>query len=267
MMARDAGEGGIVTAIGKIKTPYRYYGAASDVYRSVRRVYRRITYSGSGVRCLVCDKEFKAWLRRSNTGRCPSCNSSTRHKIAAIYLSNLQRKGELKGKKFLFFAPDPGLQHLLRSWDVDVLTTDLSAPHVDLHADITALPMPDNSYDVILISHVLEHIPEDRAAMRELFRVLAPGGIALVQVPISDAPFTDEDPSVTDPKIRKLRWGLEDHVRLYGRDLVDRLEKAGFQVEEMRLAQDMSDEELKRYGLWNDLLFVCHKLPATGQDS
>jgi len=239
--------------------PYRYHGLVSDVYRAVRRASRRVLYLGSEVHCWVCGGDFRTWVKDPVTGACPRCESGPRHRIAARYLEGLDAKRPLSGMKTLYFAPDPGLERLLRARTAAVTTTDLSAPHVDVKMDLTDLPVADRSYELIVISHVLEHVLDDAKAMRELFRVLAPGGIAVVQVPLEDTPKTDEDASVTDPRIRKERWGLEDHVRLYGWDLVDRLEAAGFRVETLRFAKGMSDEELRKYGLWNDVLFACHR--------
>ena len=90
-----------------------------------------------------------------------------------------------------------------------------------------------HAFDTIICSHVLEHVPADAKAMSELFRVLRPGGVAIIQVPYADdCAETDEDPSVTDPLERERRFGQFDHVRIYGRDFADRLRRAGFVVDE-----------------------------------
>jgi ubiquinone/menaquinone biosynthesis C-methylase UbiE len=112
------------------------------------------------------------------------------------------------------------------------------------------MPFPDASFDVIVCSHVLEHIVEDHKALRELYRVLKPKGIAVLQVPIdSSCPLTDEDRSVTDPIERTRRWGQYDHVRRYGRDYADRLRLAGFFVEICDLNRTLTSEALLRFGL------------------
>jgi SAM-dependent methyltransferase len=161
----------------------------------------------------------------------------------------------------LYFAPDWGLEHRLRQRGrYRIVTSDLGSPGVDLRADITQLPLADTSFDLVLCSHVLEHVPNDARAIAELFRVLRPGGTALVQVPYENAAErTDEDPSITDPRERTRRFGQFDHIRLYGRDLVERLCAPGFDVQTVHLRQRYDTEESKRLGLWDDPLFVCQK--------
>ena len=132
----------------------------------------------------------------------------------------------------------------------DKFTPGYSYPRGTIDLDITAMPFADGSFDLILCSHVLEHVPEDQRAMTELHRVLAPGGMAILMVPIAlDRATTDEDPSVTDPQERIRRFGQFDHVRLYGRDYVDRLKSAGFEVVEDAMTERMSPTEIFRHGL------------------
>jgi SAM-dependent methyltransferase len=161
----------------------------------------------------------------------------------------------------LYFAPDWGVgRWLARHGRFRVVTTDLGSPGVDLRADITQLPLRDASFDLILCSHVLEHVPHDAGAIAELFRVLRPGGTALVQVPYeSAAERTDEDPSIADPRERVRRFGQFDHVRLYGRDFVERLRAPGFEVQTVHVRERYDADEATRLGLWDDPLFVCQK--------
>ncbi|MBK7751686.1 MAG: methyltransferase domain-containing protein [Flavobacteriales bacterium] len=135
-----------------------------------------------------------------------------------------------------------------------------SYPQDTIDLDITALDFPDDHFDLIICSHVLEHVPEDRTAMRELCRVLRPGGTAILLVPMSDRPTTDEDPSVTDPQERFRRFGQTDHVRLYGRDYMDRLREAGFIVTVDDMAAQLPPADVFRYGLLRrDLLVIGSK--------
>lgn len=127
------------------------------------------------------------------------------------------------------------------------VTADLQNP-ADFQWDITAIPQPDASFDVIYCSHVLEHVYEDRKAMSEFYRVLKPGGWAVLNVPITDE-VTFEDPSVTDPAERLRVFGQKDHVRRYGPDYVDRLREAGFQVETVYPRDLFSIDELERLTL------------------
>jgi SAM-dependent methyltransferase len=135
---------------------------------------------------------------------------------------------------------------------------DTRRPFVTERMDITEIGYPADSFDVIFCSHVLEHIPDDRKAMRELCRVLKPGGWALFMVPLKEG-NTEEDPNCTDPRERERRFGQWDHVRIYGMDLVQRLEEAGNTVTVIAgpsLAETKQDAD--RMGIWGKA-FLCSK--------
>ena len=129
------------------------------------------------------------------------------------------------------FAPEPGLARRCAAAVGRYVSVDLNSMYEpQLRTDITAISFREASFDGIICSHVLEHVPADYAAMRECARVLKPGGRFAVQVPMCDGP-TDEDATITDPAIRLQRFRQEDHVRLYGMDITDRLRAAGFAVD------------------------------------
>ena len=134
-------------------------------------------------------------------------------------------------------------------------------PEGTRNIDITDIDMEDNSLDAIVCSHVLEHIPDDLQAMRELCRVLKPGGWAILQVPLdASRDVTYEDFSITDPKEREKAFGQYDHVRVYGNDYEDRLRKAGFQVKRESYTKEFSDEEIFKYGFTKgEDIFFCSK--------
>src|SRR5690606_23076407 len=107
-----------------------------------------------------------------------------------------------------------------------------------------------NQYDVILCNHVLEHIPDDRKAMQELYRVMKPGGWGIFQIPLDmQRSTTFQDDRITDPKERAKIFGQYDHVRDYGMDYFEKLRSVGFQVEEVLLQNTLTTEQIKRYGL------------------
>jgi SAM-dependent methyltransferase len=150
----------------------------------------------------------------------------------------------------LHVAPEEGLAARLRELPIDYLSTDLESPLAMRHDDVTALPDPDGSFDVVICNHVLEHIPDDRAAMRQIRRVLRPGGFAVLQHPIRAHAETFEDWTVVTPQDRLHLFGQEDHVRVYGRDFVDRLREAGFtDVELMEVEDEIPAPLHARYGL------------------
>jgi SAM-dependent methyltransferase len=125
--------------------------------------------------------------------------------------------------------------------------------------DVTSIQYPDDCFDVIYCSHVLEHVPDDRAAIRELYRVLKPGGWAILQVPIS-ADATFEDPTVTDPDARERLFGQDDHVRRYGPDYADRLAAAGFLVSVDGFVRELDDREITHFGLErSEDVYFCRK--------
>jgi SAM-dependent methyltransferase len=151
-----------------------------------------------------------------------------------LYLTQKTNLFDGKQKKMLHVAPEPELSRLIqKAAYIDYLSADLFAPDIMVKVmvkmDITDIQYPDNTFDVIYCSHVLEHVPDDRKAIREFFRVLKDGGWAIVQVPII-ADTTFEDLTVINPKERERLFGQFDHVRRYGPDYKDRLTEAGFSV-------------------------------------
>ena len=151
----------------------------------------------------------------------------------------------------LHVAPEQPFYKRFRNLEnLQYITTDLNSPLADVKADILDLPFEDDSFDVILCNHVLEHIPDDLTAMKELYRVMRPGGWGIFQVPqdiFRDETF--EDNSITDKKERTRIFGQYDHVRIYGMDYFDRLREAGFEVEAIDYTASMIPEDIDRYRL------------------
>lgn len=191
----------------------------------------------------------------------PSTLSLERHRLLWLYLKN-ETDFFSASKKVLHFAPEQAFYKRFRKMkNLDYTTTDLNSPLADVKADICQLPFADNSYDIIFCNHVLEHIPDDKKAMQELYRVLKPGGMAILQIPQDlNRETTFEDDSITDPKERREVFGQYDHVRVYGRDYFDKLRKVGFQVEEVDYTAKLSAEEIDKYRLAKgEILPVCFK--------
>lgn len=189
---------------------------------------------------------------------CTACKSLERHRLTWLFLTFetdlLQRPHRL-----LHFAPEPSFVKRFR--DVDDLvyvTADIASPLADVQVDIQALPFTDGEFDAVLCSHVLEHVPDDRRAMNELYRVVRPGGWALVGVPLKKGP-TYEDPSIVTPEARREAFGQEDHVRIYGDDLEARLTEAGFAVTPEHFARRFDEPMRRHFGLVDEVLFVCRR--------
>lgn len=180
------------------------------------------------------------WGRREMENRhemvCPRCGSSDRYRAYAIWIKR-ELGHERKQVRFLEFAPEPCMTHFIRRnfpW-MDYKTSDLVRTDVDYQMDVMDMrPIATGSIDFFLCSHVLEHVRDDRRAMRELYRILAPGGRGICVVPIDlDQEETDEDPDCTDVGEQWRRFGMESHLRKYSReDYIKRLQQAGFHVEQ-----------------------------------
>jgi SAM-dependent methyltransferase len=182
--------------------------------------------------CPICHNVVRSEFRPGPGGRpnasCPKCRSLDRHRFFTILLSILEPViDELN--VLLDVAPSPETSPLLAELGAKLhLKFDLGADNrlVDVLGSLTDIPLRDDSVDLMVCYHVLEHIPDDRAAMREMARVLSPGGLALVQVPFRPGTVTDEDPDASmEERIR--RFGQADHVRYYGDDFEDRMVEAG----------------------------------------
>ena len=205
--------------------------------------------------CPVCGYEgvFLSVGRPSKWDvRCPNCASRGRHRLMQLYLD---RHGiELAGKRVLHFGPEKYMRRLMRA-NPAYVAADLYAPSADHRLDITAIDRPGASFDAVIAHHVLEHVDDDAAAMRELCRVLAPAGMAFLSVPINLTRPTYENPAVTEPWMRFWHFNGTDHRRFYGSDFPDRLRAAGFaEVETFRL----TPAEEVAYGIDpTDCLFIA----------
>jgi predicted SAM-dependent methyltransferase len=204
---------------------------------------------------------------------CPACGASDRERLYALYLEDRFRTlDQTRRYTLVDFAASPGLARRLRArrW-LAYRTADLYRPGVDDRVDIANMAAyGDASIDMFICSHILEHVPDDRRAMRELFRVLKPGGFGIVMVPlVVGVEDTHEDPSIADPAGRWKHYAQDDHLRLYGRrDLVRRLEEAGFKVLQLRI-DDFGRERFRRAGIHeNSTLYVVEKPePSRGSAS
>jgi SAM-dependent methyltransferase len=191
----------------------------------------------------------------------PSTLSLERHRLLWLYLKN--ETGLFTEKtKLLHFAPEQAFYKRFKKMEnLEYTTTDLNSPLADVKADICNLPFKDNSFNFILCNHVLEHIPNDTKAMQELYRVLAPGGTAILQIPqdLSRA-VTFEDNSITSRKERAKIFGQYDHVRVYGRDYFDKLRSIGFKVQEVAYTNSLDPSEIDKYRLAKgEIIPVCTK--------
>ena len=225
---------------------------APTVRTGPRGFLRRLACAGTRRRCPICGagcRRFRGGGRLNATienhriigagyhpdHRCPVCRSTRRERLVFLYL--MRRTSILDGRtrRLLHVAPEHRIASALAKVPgLSYLSADLEGSRAMVPIDITAMTFGDGEFDAIVCNHVLEHLHDDRRAMTELFRVLKPGGFAILQVPFSaNLAATHEDPTVTSPEEREREFGQRDHVRIYAHDdYLARLVRAGFAVEE-----------------------------------
>lgn len=243
-------------------------------YRSLRLKKRMWKYKGVNVFCPICNSHFSAFMPFGFPPRknacCPRCASLERHRLLWLYFNektDLFRKDQKV--RLLHFAPEETFFNVFsRNKNMEYTPCDIDptkyrskrGTQVE-RIDITTIPYGENTFDVVLCNHVLEHIPNDLLAMSELYRVMKKGAWAIVLVPIDlNRNVTYEDFSIQTPEGREEAFGQMDHVRIYGKDYVDRLKKVGFSVMEDAYVNSFSPENQVRYGLLNsELIYFCRK--------
>jgi SAM-dependent methyltransferase len=192
----------------------------------------------------------------------PSTLSLERHRLLWLWLT---REFNIFDKQIdlLHFAPEQCFYGRFReSENINYTTTDLESPLADVKADICSLPFDEGKFDLILCNHVLEHIPDDTQAMRELYRVLKPGGTAVLQVPLeNERAVTFEDDTIVDKEERRRLFGQYDHVRVYGRDYFDKLKSVGFDVDPVDYTAELTENEIETYRLAAGELIPVVKRP------
>lgn len=220
---------------------------------------------GEKVYCPIAKKEFKTFIHIHHDLVTPSNGARKRHRLVWHFLEN-QLDILNKKAKILHVAPELPFYHILKNQKNltyvpgDKMVDGYSNQKGIQNIDLTALTFDDNTFDYVFCNHVLEHIPDDRKAMAEIFRVLKPGGQAIITVPIKESlSETYENSSITSPKEREKHFGQWDHVRWYATDIKDRLEQQGFKVDMNRYSRQFSDSDIRRFGFGNDIIVVAQK--------
>ncbi len=229
----------------------------------LKRFAIRVKYFGLSFFCPVCSSSARAFrtygAKHRPNAKCPFCGALERYRMLWVFLKTRTDFFDCKSKKMLHIAPEKPLESKFKNIDnLNYLTGDLNNPEAMERIDITDIHHPDESFDVIYCSHVLEHVPDDYKAMQEFCRVLKPGGWALILIPVN-VERTMEDSSVIDPEERKKLFGQWDHVRRYGPDVIDRFRKSGFTVEEFHPADFMEPDKIKRYAVTDEPIYFCKK--------
>jgi SAM-dependent methyltransferase len=239
-----------------------------------------IRHKGKHYQCPICGYRSREWKVIGNASPvnadlkiigaglrkagCYKCNSTDKDRLKYLYLEEFFKKRKEYGT-ILHFAPERGIYNFINKQRyTEYITADLFPDNFRYFApqikkmDIQNIPLEEGTVDLLICSHVLEHIPDDTVAMKELYRVLKPGGTAILQVPISAIlEKTKEDFSIVTEEGRTMAFGQSDHVRVYGQDYFDRLSSVGFFVEKIN---QCTDEKKIYFGLNpKETLFIATK--------
>ena len=245
------------------KVPRKYLQVMSPlVLKTIGFFYR-----GHNVTCPIINRSYRKFLPYGRVNPrpnalCPDSLSLERHRLLWLFLKEKTNFFSEK-LKVLHIAPE---QCFLKKFEgqhgKNYITADIESPLAKVKMDIHDIPFEENTFDVAICNHVMEHVDDDIRAMSEIQRVLKPGGWAIIQVPffppLPDKTF--EDFSITEPKEREKVFGQDDHVRLYGKDYAERLASAGFKVREDDYVKRISEEKIRKYALpKEEIIYYCVK--------
>lgn len=235
----------------------------------------KIIWYGRNVECNICNSHLRKWSLYGDKDKvnriCPVCYSFGRHRFLWYCVEN--KIFEIgPGLKILHIAPEMCIRHHLEknTHDGQYFTGDLNEEDVDIQIDITNITQPDSSYDLIICSHVMEHVSDDDRALSEFYRVLKTGGKLIIQVPLSGRKQTYENKNITTPEERESAYGQSDHLRLYGYDITDKIASHGFdlmtldpkkyfdQTQFNCFAYDLPHYSSSRYES-ESVVFICHR--------
>jgi len=252
--------------------PKKIYLILINFFIRIRGLYFLFALKGTNYTCPFCDHSFSKFLPAGHNFKvlnekkiigggyrknvtCPFCSSRDRERLVYLFLKS---QNLVKPKmRLLHIAPEINLQKNLKKKHIEYFSADLDSPLAKIKMDIENIKFPVNYFDAIICNHVLEHINDDKKAMRELYRVLKPSGWAILQVPYSPIMKTTfEDPAIVTLKEREKIFGQSDHVRIYGNDYTERLQSVGFQVKKEKL----DAVSIKKFALNPDEeVFFCKK--------
>lgn len=258
----------------EIKQQLCLLGVAGEKIKTIREIRekKKDTY------CELCKNYPGVWqyigedydiFRNKNVtgasrrrGGCPVCGSSDRERYVYYIIRNYTDLLDGKKHTVLHFAPEYMLsEKIRRSCGDEYITADITPGRGDVTADITSLQFENESFDYIICNHVMEHVSEEERAFSEIRRCLAAGGVLIFTVPICWKEKTYEDKRIVSEEERILYYGQKDHVRLYGNDIMERIERFGFHVN-MYLCNKVVDENKRRKlgFISKDAVFLCGRI-------
>lgn len=253
--------------------PQQMHPFLGDLFHRCRGFLFLLFVSGKDFTCPYCKQSYRRFVANGYANKvleekkvigggyrinaeCPNCGSMDRERLLILFLERAQLIKNMM--RLLHVAPEKNLQRLLRrNFSLEMVSADLDSPLASVKMDIQAIQYPNNHFDAILCNHVLEHVPDDLKAMKELYRVLKPGGWAILQVPFSPLlEHSFEAASITKATDRERVFGQRNHVRIYGLDYPLLLQATGFMVRK----ESMDEATTKQYALNpKEVIFFCKK--------
>lgn len=243
-------------------------------WKALNKIYKRH-------QCYICNNRFRrfyppmpdikqilSFIRQMNivgsdvvNYGCPFCRSNDRERHLFLYFDRLKLWQSLRDASVLHFAPERNLSERIKACRPrSYFKADLYPANPEVQrVDIMDIPYGSASFDFVICNHVLEHVADDRRALGEIYRVMKPGGRAVIQTPFSTTlPRTFEDPGITTEQLRLKVYGQEDHVRVYGMDFFERLQAAGLRLKICRHDDVATKSEAYYYGMnpKEDLILV-----------
>jgi predicted SAM-dependent methyltransferase len=256
----------------------KYINKSYNIFlkKPIRKIKLRLNKMGSNRECYICNKTFNhfskwrggtravpLWLSKleivggdfDNFG-CPYCSSTDRERHLFMYFDKLNLWDKIEKQEILHFAPETNLRKKIEQYSpLEYIKADLYSQDIDIQkVDATAISFKDASFDIVICNHVLEHIPEYISAMREIFRVLKPGGMAILQTPYSKLLSNNfEDVGINTDELRLIFHGQEDHVRVFGeKTFFQSLIDAGFIVNRIKHPDFLRKLDSRYFGVSED---------------
>lgn len=224
---------------------------------------------GNKVYCNCCDQSFSRFLDKSNgidiryNAECPNCGSLERTRVLLEFMRN-ETDLFSKSNRLLHIAPEDTLKKIFKqTTSLHYVNGDINENFADEVIDITSINYAENTFDYIICSHVLGHIPNEKLAIDELFRVLKIGGMAFIQTPIHFTNNTFENPEFKTENDRLINYGEKDLLRLHGQDFEDRLRRENIIVEKIDYRNKIDNDLAKKLSVGNgyrELIFLCKKI-------
>ncbi|QBN19847.1 class I SAM-dependent methyltransferase [Flavobacterium nackdongense] len=254
-----------------IKKLYRFF-----LKKPIEKIELRFNKMGKKRACYICNNRFHhfskwrggtravpLWLRKleiiggdfDNFG-CPFCNSTDRERHLFMFFDKLNLWSKMGQSEILHFAPETNLRKKIEQYrPFSYVKADLYSNDLDIQKiDATAISFKEASFDIVICNHVLEHIPNYKNALIEFFRILKPGGLAILQTPYSKLLINNfEDGGINSNELRLIFHGQEDHVRVFGESTFFKsLKDVGFIVNRIKHSEFLNEIDSRYFGVSED---------------